>query len=251
MGNATDEPPAWIRHVPRGSGAPLLICHHFPKTGGSTLLRHARTRLGPDRVHTFGRHNNADRIAAGLQLLTEWPQARVDRIAYLTGHHLTRQAVNRFTGRDARLVTLVRDPFERFRSLVKHIRRTRPEDTREPEAIWADTSPNPAARELLHRFRPPGTAVELAEVVVTLRRFDAVLVTEHLDDQNPLVFAQLGLPGTRERARVYPEEPDTGAITREMVQERDAIDSEIHRRATRAWIRRGQLNAFRPVGKAE
>ena len=238
----------WIRHVPKGKGAPMLIGHHFSKTGGTSIIRHSHQSLTMRGIYTYGRAMNRQRLENDQPLIYDEPRARLDAIKVLTGHGLTRHVVNLFTGRDALLFTIVRDPFERFASTYKHRQRTRPEGHKPtPEAMFTKQPPNPFASELVRRFAPPGAdASDWPTVRKALAKFDMVMATELIDEQNEHLFAHIGLPGTRERARVYPEQPDLAGITRETIYERDPIDLEIHRRAVRAWRKRGKIQAFRP-----
>lgn len=243
---------SWVRFVPKGDGAPLLIGHHFSKTGGTSIIRHAHRSLTLRGIYTYGPATNRQRRANGQPLLHELPRRRLDDVRVFTGHSLTRQAVNRFVGRDALLFTIVRDPFDRFASVYKHRWRTRPERHRPtPERLFEVQPPNPFASELLRRFAPPGADVnDWPTVIQALARFDVVLTTEHIDAQNGHLFAHIGMPGTTERARVYPEVPDLDEVTRERVYERDAVDRRIHERATAAWAQDGILQAFRPLASS-
>ena len=244
---------SWIKAIPRGNGEPLLIGHHFSKTGGTSLIRHAQNMLGLRGFYTFGQDTNDQRLRNGQPLLMDLPRPRIDDIKILTGHGLIQQAINRFIGRDARLFTIIRDPFDRFASVYKHRLRTMPQEQwPTPEELFEQQRANPWSHELRRRFckpesgpLPTGANGPDAQLVKALGRFDMILTTEHLDDQNEHLFAHIGLPGTRERARVYPETPDLGSVTREMVYERDGVDLAIHRRATRAWLANRSVNPYR------
>ena len=233
--------------MPKGDGPPVLIGHHFSKTGGTSIIRHAQKQLGLRGIYTYGWATNKQRHANGQPMFDELPKPRIDDIRVLTGHGLTRQVVNRFIGRDALLFTIVRDPFERFASVYKHRLRTLPEERwPTPRALFEEQRRSPFASEIKRRFCAPiRDPLDFTHVWSGLARFDMVLATEHLDDQNEHLFAHIGLSGTRERARVYPETPELGDVTREEVYERDAVDLQIHRRAVQAWERRGVLTAFR------
>ena len=219
-------------------GEPMLIGHHFSKTGGTSIIRHARLALGQAGFHTFGAAMNRERRGRGEPLLTERPRHELDRIKVLTGHGLTREVLDLFAHRDILFFTIVREPWARFVSVYKHRHRVRPEGHRPTPGRLLRTQPaNPFATELTDRFG--GT-----DPFDVLRRFDMVLTTEHLDEQNGALFRHIGLPPTAERVRVYPEKPDMGLVTPERLLKRDALDADIQRRAAHAWTHGRSLQAF-------
>ena len=235
---APKAPAALPERLGTPGGEPMLIGHHFSKTGGTSIIRHAREELGLRAFYTYGDAMNRQRRENGRRTLFEFPRRRHDQIKILTGHNLTREVLDLFAHRDILFFTIVREPWARFVSVLKHRRRTQPEEKwPKPGELMRVQPASPFATELRRRFGDDPLAV--------LARFDMVLTTEHLDEQNGALFAHIGLGPTTERVRVYPEKPDMGLVTPAMLRERDALDADIHARASRAWVEERSLQAFR------
>ena len=235
---APKAPAALPERLGTPGGEPMLIGHHFSKTGGTSIVRHAREELGLRAFYTYGDAMNRQRRENGRRTLFEFPRRRHDQIKILTGHNLTREVLDLFAHRDILFFTIVREPWARFVSVYKHRHRVRPEGHRPTPGRLLRTQPaNPFATELTDRFG--GT-----DPFDVLRRFDMVLTTEHLDEQNGALFRHIGLPPTAERVRVYPEKPDMGLVTPERLLKRDALDADIQRRAAHAWTHGRSLQAF-------
>lgn len=223
---------------------PIIIMFHVSKTGGTSLLRHAagaglllrvRNRLlrsvgispRQERVYVLGSTSNRNRAAAGWPNLEEMTEEQRNAIRYLGGHGVVLDTVRQFRHRPILMMTVYRDPYARFVSVYKHRQRMKSGKGSSPEQLFEER-PNPVSSNLMRRTGKD-------DVAEMLPLFDAILVTERLDDDTARVFSHIGLGGVTKHARVYPEQPDMGSITREMVYERDAVDLQIHRRLTEHW----------------
>lgn len=115
------------------SDAPLLIYHHLPKTGGTSLLSVVKENYGPGEVAELYRdvaklHSEAA-AEGGIPDDTEWyrdwygslPEAERDRIRCVASH--TAQHLMPSLGRPFRAFCLMRDPVERVWSQYHFLRR--------------------------------------------------------------------------------------------------------------------------------
>lgn len=221
---------------------PILVGYHFAKTGGTSLLRHAKKHLPSDQFHEYGSGSNARRREAGEQLLTELASDQLDRLLYVNGHGIDIDIARLFQRRKLCLFTVVRDPYDRFISSYKHRLRTKPKDQQPtPRELLDEQGENPFSSHVSGRFGS-------GRLQAALGRFDCLVATEHLDVQSKQLFAFIGLPGAKERARVYPETPDLDGIRPEDIYARDPIDREIHQNAVAYWLKHKRLgNPYRPA----
>lgn len=63
-----------------------LVGHHFPKTGGSSVLSHAASYLHEGHYYSFGPHGNTKRLYSEKALLAEFPPEKSSELRFVFGH---------------------------------------------------------------------------------------------------------------------------------------------------------------------
>ena len=217
---------------------PVFIGLHFAKTGGTSILAHVVQHID-DRfaVHGYGPRANTERLFSGERLLEEYTDAELRRVRFVFGHGVNADVPALFPDARVRLFTVCRDPFDRFISSYKHHLRTGKSNRQLTARAFFDQSvENPFASAVLNGFGayvPDNGDERLRE---TLRSFEFVLTTEHLDTQSAALFGQLDLPPLAIRKRVYPGTPDLGDLTREEIYARDDLDTTVNRSVNERFL---------------
>lgn len=225
--------------VPPGT---VLIGLHFAKTGGTSLLAHAVSQF-PDRfaVHGYGPRANAERLFNGERLIEEYDADELKRVRFVFGHGVNADVAALFPPERVRLFVVCRDPFTRFVSTYKHHLRTdKAGKPLSPRAFLDRQTQDPFAEAVLRGFgayAPDGQQAGEAALVETLRNFEFVLTTEHLDAQSADLFRAVDLPPLSTRKRQFPDEPDLDGITSEEIHERNRIDTVVSRSANEAFAK--------------
>jgi tetratricopeptide (TPR) repeat protein len=208
----------------------VLIGLHFGKSGGTSLLAHAVEHFA-DRsaVHGYGPFANAERLFSGERLLEEYSAEALRKVRFVFGHGVDADVPALFAPGQVRLFAVCRDPFDRFVSHYKHVRRTDSARSQIGARAFLDHYPaNPFADAVMTGFGAyVGGDTGEAGLRATLRNFELVLTTEQLDAQSALLFGQVGLPPLALRKRVYPETPDLDGLTPEYIRARDVLDAMV------------------------
>jgi hypothetical protein len=241
---------------------PLLVFVHIPKTGGTTLakLMHYHfgdafeggnrvSRKAPPELQAPNAFSRGEQVDARLREVAARPEVRA-----LSGH-ITFGLRDRLPA-DARYVTVLRDPVERTLSHYRFFvdapagreeraglgllppSRPRPSGSVTLEECLADGGyipDNLQTRMLCGLVSPfdPLPAQPLAQAVENLRRgFAFVGTTERFDDLLALMNLELGWPtvGYRRSNRNpgYPRREDLAPEELRLVEERNALDRELH-----------------------
>ena len=97
-------------------GGYVYVFLHFPKTGGTTIIRHLRRHLAWDEefIHLGGWGNNYRLRHKRVDFLERTPEDR-HRARILAGHQ-ARFGIHEYVGRKPRYFTILRDPAERILS---------------------------------------------------------------------------------------------------------------------------------------
>lgn len=176
----------------------VYVFLHVPRTGGSTLTGHLALHLDLDReLVQIGRASNRRREEAGLPHPADWPLDRRRGIRVLIGHGTDARSGEIAAGRRPRLMTLLRDPAAWMVSRYNfHASRD------EGEAGFWDWYGRRKPNEMHRRMRRLLGTESHRDMTGALRDFWFVGVTEHLDDDLPHVFEEIGVPGGWTNRRV-------------------------------------------------
>jgi tetratricopeptide (TPR) repeat protein len=210
----------------------VVIGLHFAKTGGTSVQAHAVQHF-EDRFafHGYGPRANTERLFAGERLLEEYSDDELRRVRFVFGHGVNADVPALFPRGSVRLFTVCRDPFDRFVSGFKHhLRAAKSGDQLDARAFFDQYAPNPFANAVFEGFGAYANGAETvneAGLRETLRNFELILSTEHLDAQSPALFGPMGLPPLSMRKRVYPETPDLGDLKPEDIYGRDDLDTMV------------------------
>jgi tetratricopeptide (TPR) repeat protein len=233
----------------------VLIGLHFAKTGGTSLLAHAVSQFS-DRfaVHGYGPRANSERLFNGERLIEEYDADDLKRVRFVFGHGVSADVAALFPAERVRLFVVCRDPFTRFVSSYKHhVRTDKTGKPLSPRAFLDRQAHNPFAGAVLRGFgayTPDSQDVAEAPLVDTLRNFEFVLTTEHLDAQSADLFRTVDLPPLSIRKRQFPDDPALEGITADEIYARNKVDTLVSQRANEAFVEQAgaSSSAHNPFG---
>jgi hypothetical protein len=176
-----------IRPMP---GNPIYLFLHLFKTGGTTINGHLARHLAWDEefVH-LGPWGDRVRARDGSPDPADWDADRWSRVRVAAGHRVDGTTHLFVPDREARYLTIVRDPADLLVSRYNFYA-SRTGDTAGFWAWYERRAPNPTLRRLRTALRAP--SFEVAREA--LDRFWFVGATEHLDDDLGHLFAAIGVP---------------------------------------------------------
>lgn len=220
----------------------VYVFLHLPKTGGTTINGHLKHHMVWDEeiVHLAGWGDRYRREAGRLPVAERSPEER-SRIRVITGHDAFYGIHELVPGRTPRYLFLSREPADRLASIYNF----RAARTQVPD-FWTwyrDQPVNPAFRWLRRRIPDARSFDDVAE---TLRGFWFVGATEHLGEDLPRLFANLGVPVTWVDRRVAGRAGDLGGLDHpdedRIVDRRVTVDDEMRARIRRENRRDARLH---------
>ncbi len=169
----------------------LYLFLHIPKTGGTTINWHLRENLVYDEesIH-FGGAGDTYRQIHDRKPFEERSALERSRARVLSGHRLHYGDHELVPDADPRYFTIFRDPADRIVSTYNFRMSTGNHAPQSFESWYGDWPRNKTFKWLRHRVG----CHSMPEMLDRLRSFWFVGVTEHLDEDLPKLFAQLGLP---------------------------------------------------------
>ena len=178
-------------------GGYVYVFLHFPKTGGTTIIRHLRRHLAWDEefIHLGGWENNYRLRHKRVDFLERTPEDR-HRARILAGHQ-ARFGIHEYVGRKPRYFTILRDPVERILSAYNF--RMQMEDR---DVSFEDLVCGIPAEQRFHMasrgLKLDGPAAS-DDTIWAMRRMWWIGLTEYLDDDLPHLFTALGAPPELDR----------------------------------------------------
>lgn len=212
-----------------GLSRPLYVFMHLPKTGGTTINGHFYDHMDwdVDVVH-LGKWGDRYRTREQRLPLEERSAEERARIRVLTGHGTYFGIHRLIEGITPRYLTILRDPADRIVSTYNF--RAARGDVGDFWSWYANFPRNAGVKWLRKRL---AGYQSLQEIIEALRSFWFVGVTEHLDEDLPLLFGALGLPTGFRTRRVAGAERDLEGL--------DHPDE--HRRVSRGMVVDDELRA--------
>jgi len=171
-------------------GDPIYLFIHLFKTGGTTINGHLARHLSWDEefVH-LGPWGDRVRERDGKPHPSEWPPERWGQARVVAGHRVDGTTHESLPGREARYLTVLRDPADLLVSRYNF----RVSRAGEPIDFW-DWHESIPRNPTLRRLRKALDVDGLPTLRDALVRFWYVGVTEHLNDDLPHIFAAMGVP---------------------------------------------------------
>jgi tetratricopeptide (TPR) repeat protein len=177
-----------------------LCSFHIPKTGGTTFAHHVQSSLAPDEFFLHGPFARAERFMRDQPQLEETSAAETDAIRVVHGHGAGLEVAASLQGRFPEYLVILRDPFQRFVSGFNHFNGERRNNAQEPVSAqdYLETrGTNFYSKLLFQYFRPlagPGKGQTMERILPILQSFKYFVVTEHINDQVPVLCELLQLP---------------------------------------------------------
>lgn len=235
---------------------PLTVFVHIPKSAGQTMTHILARQFAPERTYS------APGVQRALEDLRLMPPARAQSLDLLQGH--LPFGVHELLGRPAVYFTILRRPLDRVISHYYYVRRRPDHYLYEHVAGQKMSLHDYVSSGLTHELDngqtrmlygmdgetlPAITAAEGEQALRNLREhFRVVGLTEHFDESLLLLGARMGWKHLfYVRHNVTRERPAAEAIsdeTRRIIEERNAVDTELYNRA--AELFRQELEAALP-----
>ncbi|WP_417451253.1 tetratricopeptide repeat protein [Kordiimonas sp.] len=212
----------------------LIIGYHVAKTGGTTVMHHIQTHLGPDAYFGYGQHPASDRFFSGKPLWEELTAEERAPVRFVFGHHVNDYILAGLSGEKPALFTVLRDPYTHFVSQYKyHLTVIRGQGqhigARDYFAKWQE---NRVSGELCKFFSGlyPDADAPVSEEKIThiLRQFRFLCATEKLTEHSAPISRLLDIPPVEGRHRVSKNQADLEGLSPEEVYERCPLDHKMH-----------------------
>lgn len=220
---------------------PLWIFMHVPKCGGTTLKAHLERHFAMDeRLMELSNWGRRYRRKRGRPEFGDRSDAERARIDVLAGHQISYGIHQKMPGaREARYVTVVRDPAERCVSLY-NFRWSRGFVTDDFDGWYRDWYRVREANFQVHFFAerlfgnlsPVVTPDQLETVKRLLARFWFVTTTDRLNDGLDFLSREMGIPADWQHFRKAGASlplPDSHPDKKEVVQKRVTLTDEMRR----------------------
>lgn len=202
----------------------VYVFVHLFKTGGTTITGHIALHLEKDKDWVLiGTHANKVREDAGESQPIDWPDERRKVLKVITGHGTDIRSHEIALGREPRYFTVFRDPAPLMVSRYNFFL-----SRRQVEMSFDEWYPTRKPNENHRRMRRLLECTNYGEIREALRRMWYVGVTEHLDEDLPHIFREMGLPTEWKNRRVAGAGSDLADIdTKTVPGERFAIERKL------------------------